>query len=216
MANLIKGDPAASLTKVIFVASVSQWGPVRQMEGVSIDGSLVKPVRQSQLLNILATVWFRKLRTSAEEPTQPRRRSPAAGEFAGRGIRVLVAEDNVVNQKVAGLMLDRLGLRADFAADGREAVQMTAMAPYDLVFMDCQMPQLDGYEASREIRRRERPAEHLVIIAMTADAIAGARENCMAAGMDDYITKPVNPGELLRILEKWVPAAKVARIEQPQ
>jgi CheY-like chemotaxis protein len=119
---------------------------------------------------------------------------------------VLVAEDNVVNQKVAGLMLGRLGLRPDFAANGHEAVEMFSMAPYDLIFMDCQMPQMDGYEAAREIRSREGSGRRVAIIAMTAEAMAGSRENCIAAGMDDYIAKPVKPSDLLGKLEQWAPA----------
>ena len=98
-------------------------------------------------------------------------KSALAGRAAGWPIRVLVAEDNVVNQKVAVRMLERLGLRADVAANGREAVRMFELLPYDLVFMDCQMPEMDGYEAAQEIRRREGPGRHVAIIAMTADAI---------------------------------------------
>jgi CheY-like chemotaxis protein len=120
---------------------------------------------------------------------------------------VLVAEDNVVNQKVAALMLKRLGLRPDFAANGREAVEMFTMAPYDLIFMDCQMPQMDGYEAAREIRRHEGSRRRVAIIAMTAEAMAGSRESCLAAGMDDYIAKPVKQSDLLGKLEQWVPVA---------
>jgi CheY-like chemotaxis protein len=103
-------------------------------------------------------------------------------------------------------MLRRLGLRPDFAANGHEAVEMFSMAPYDLIFMDCQMPQMDGYQAAREIRSSEGPGRHVAIIAMTAEAMAGSRENCIAAGMDDYISKPVKPGDLLGKLEKWAPA----------
>jgi CheY-like chemotaxis protein len=127
-----------------------------------------------------------------------------------------VAEENIVNQKVAGLMLERLGLRADFAADGREAVQMSAIVPYDLIFMDCQMPHIDGYEASREIRGKEGRDRCSVIIAMTAEAMAGARENCLAAGMDDYIAKPVNPRELQSVLQKWLPSRQEVTADRVQ
>jgi len=126
-------------------------------------------------------------------------------------MRVLVAEDNVVNQTVAVRMLQRLGVRADVAGNGLEAVQMCELAPYDAVFMDCQMPEMDGYAAAREIRRREGTAQHRVIIAMTADALAGAREECLLAGMDDYIAKPVRLDDLAAVLRKWRHAGAAGR-----
>jgi len=172
-------------------------------------------VRQSQLLNTLATAWSKKQHVALADPAKPGNRiadmkSALAGRSAGWPIRVLVAEDNVVNQKVAERMLDRLGLRADMAANGREAVRMFELLPYDLVFMDCQMPEMDGYEASREIRRREGPGRHVPIIAMTADAMAGCREQCLEAGMDDFIAKPVAMEALFEALRRWVPVKEPA------
>ena len=101
-------------------------------------------------------------------------------------------------------MVEKLGLRADLAADGREAVRLFEMLPYDLILMDCQMPNMDGYAAAREIRRREPPGTHSLIIAMTAEAMAGSRERCLEAGMDDYITKPVSLDNLSAILDWWL------------
>jgi CheY-like chemotaxis protein len=121
---------------------------------------------------------------------------------AGRMLRVLIAEDNAVNQRVAVRMVEKLGLRADVAADGREAVQLFEMLPCDMILMDCQMPNMDGYEATRQIRRREPPGHHSLIIAMTAEAMAGTRERCLEAGMDDYISKPVRLDDLAAILGK--------------
>jgi CheY-like chemotaxis protein len=124
-------------------------------------------------------------------------------------VRVLVVEDNIVNQKVACRLLERLGLRTDVASNGREGVAMSAVVPYGLVLMDCQMPEMDGYEATLEIRRREGPAGQVAVIAMTADAMDGSRERCLAAGMNDYVSKPVNPDELRAVLSRWLPQKAV-------
>ena len=206
LAEAMKKDGSGRDVAVILVTSVSRRSAMKRLEGRSIDACIAKPVRQSQLMNALAAAWSRRLGKPPLETPKSRRHAAAAGKFADRAIRVLVVEDNIVNQKVAGLMLNQLGLRPDFAADGREAVQMWSMAPYDVIFMDCQMPRMDGYEATGEIRSRERPGERSVIIAMTAEAMAGAREECLIAGMDDYISKPVAASELLRVLETWVTA----------
>lgn len=127
-------------------------------------------------------------------PLQPRAR-PA---------RVLVAEDNAVNQRVAAAMLKRLGLRADLVANGAEAVAALAAVRYDLVLLDCRMPVMDGYEACRRIRQTQ--GEHLPIIALTANVAQGERERCLAAGMDDYLAKPVRLAELAAVLQRWLPA----------
>ena len=128
--------------------------------------------------------------------------------FTSSRMRVMVAEDNIVNQKVACRMVERLGLRADVAANGVEAVEMSQLAPYDLILMDCQMPEMDGYQATREIRRRDGVNRRTVIIAMTAEAMTGAREKCIEAGMDAYIAKPVRLADLAEALRSWLPARK--------
>jgi CheY-like chemotaxis protein len=99
-------------------------------------------------------------------------------------------------------LLEKLGLRADVAANGIEALEMFELLPYDVIFMDCQMPEMNGYDAATEIRRREAQDRHVAIIAMTADIIKGSRERCIAAGMDDYISKPVNMNAIVAALEK--------------
>ena len=116
-----------------------------------------------------------------------------------------MAEDNAVNQKVAVRLLEKLGLRPDVVANGREVLKMLEMAPYDLIFMDCQMPEMDGYAATLEIRRGETAARRMAIVAMTAEAMAGARERCLASGMDDHITKPVKLEDIFDALQKWLP-----------
>jgi CheY-like chemotaxis protein len=212
LAAAIKAEPLLSDTVVIMLTSVGHWSEVRHMEGASIDACLVKPVRQSQLLNMLATSWSKKLQSGlATRANTPHEiavvKSKLADRFAGTTVRVLVAEDNVVNQKVAVHMLKRLGLRPDVAGNGREAVELCATLPYDLIFMDCQMPDMDGYTATTEIRRRQGSSRRVAIIAMTAEVMEGSRERCIAAGMDDYIAKPVRLDDMIEALKKWVPKA---------
>jgi hypothetical protein len=129
---------------------------------------------------------------------------PAGSAPRERG-RVLVAEDNPVNTKVAIGYLEGLGYRADVVATGGEAVEACFAVHYDAVLMDCQMPGMDGYEATRRIRDREGGSRHTPIIAMTASAMKGDRENCLAAGMDDYISKPMTPDDVRSALQRWVP-----------
>jgi signal transduction histidine kinase/CheY-like chemotaxis protein len=215
LAREIKADPATRDTVLVMLTSVGHLGAVRHTESASVDACLSKPVRQSQLLNTLATAWSKKQRVALAGPARPASRiaemnSALAGRAAEWPIRVLVAEDNVVNQKVAVRMLERLGLRADVAANGREAVRMFELLPYDLIFMDCQMPEMDGYEAAQEIRRREGPGRHVAIIAMTADAMAGCREQCLEAGMDDFVAKPVAMEALFETLQRWAPVKEPA------
>ena len=153
----------------------------------------------------MTTAWSRQQHSGRPEPKPPAGPvSPEPGRFAGRGIRVLVAEDNLVNQKVAVKMLERLGVRADIAMNGREAIQKFGDLPYDLILMDCHMPEIDGYTATAEIRRRH-AAHRVPIVAMTAEAMEGCRETCLAAGMDDYIAKPVKLSDLSEALGKWLP-----------
>jgi len=213
VAGAIKADPAIRDTVVVLLTSVGQWCELKRTEGARVDASLVKPVRQSQLMKTLAAAWSKKLEI-APEGRSPSARGAArgavqvdsklAGEFAGLAVRVLVAEDNPVNRKVATLMLGKLGIRPDLAANGAEAVQMFEVTPYDLIFMDCQMPELDGYAASRKIRSREQPGHRVTIVAMTAEAMEGSREACLEAGMDDYISKPVKRNEICEALRKWL------------
>jgi CheY-like chemotaxis protein len=219
LAAAIEADPLLTGTVVIMLTSVGHWSEVRHMQGAGIDACLVKPVRQSQLLNTLATAWSKKrqngfaARTEALHEVSPLRSKPA-DRFAGAPARVLVAEDNVVNQKVAVRMLERLGLRPDVAGNGREAVELSAMLPYDVIFMDCQMPEMDGYTATAEIRKRQGSNGRVAIIAMTAEVMEGYRERCIAAGMDDFIAKPVRLDNMIDALKRWAPKAIPAAQDQ--
>jgi two-component system, sensor histidine kinase and response regulator len=134
---------------------------------------------------------------------------PTISESVKRKIRILVAEDNFVNQKVAQAMLKKMGLRADVVANGQEAINALQTIPYDLVLMDCQMPNMDGFEATRCIRQQGSKTlnPYVPIIAMTAATMQGDREKCIQAGMSDFIAKPVQQKELTEMLGRWLAIA---------
>ena len=188
----IRRDP--SLRDLIVVLLTSAGHSEQPVPGVDVE--LVKPVRPSQLFDVLQT-----LLASRPEPVA-REDDGTAAQRPEHGARVLVVEDNAANLKVAVRMIERLGYRADMAGNGQEAVNVLARLDYDAVLMDCQMPEMDGYEATRRIRRIERG--HTPIIAMTASAMAGDRERCLAAGMDDYISKPIKMHLVAAVLERWL------------
>jgi signal transduction histidine kinase/CheY-like chemotaxis protein len=219
LAAAIKSDPLLSDCVVVMLTSIGNWGEVRRLEGASIDACLVKPVRNSQLLDTLITAWSRHLEKTSLDKEILSRSSPSAairpslaGKFAGLSIRVLVVDDNVVNQRVASRLLERLGLRADVACDGREAIEMLELMPYDLIFMDCQMPEMNGYQATAEIRRREGQDRHVPIVAMTAEATVICKERCIAAGMDSYISKPVRLDDIVDAVKSHVLAAQILAV----
>ncbi len=213
LGRMIKDDPALRETLLVMLTSVGQRGDAKRVSEVGFSAYLVKPVSPSQLLDALSTVWgtwkegisttLITRHTLAESQTA--KAVPVPKQEKPIRARMLVVEDNVVNQRMAVRMLEKLGCRVDVAANGLEAVAMVERLKYDLVFMDCQMPEMDGYEATAEIRRREDASKHTLIIAMTAHTMQGDREKCLKAGMDDYIAKPVKKESLLKLLEKWMP-----------
>lgn len=210
MARAIKADPALRSTRLIMLSSFGQRVPKDAAQQADLAACLAKPVRQAQLYDCIATVMHT---ASASAPTPASTGTSPAAARSWRGTRVLVVEDNVVNQRVAVRILEKLDCRADVAANGLEAVEALARSAYDCIFMDCQMPEMDGYEATAALRQRERrTAQHTPIIAMTANAMQGDRERCLAAGMDDYIGKPIKSGELLAMLRKWVRPAETTTL----
>jgi CheY-like chemotaxis protein len=214
LARAIKADPAIASTKLIALTSLGHVLADSEMQAVGVDAALSKPVKQSRLFDCLVTVIDQAQATPLSTP-QPGAAGPGPLLSAGvraklAGARILLAEDNAVNQKVALALLKKLGCTADAVADGIEVLEALQRIPYTLIFMDCQMPEMDGLEATRLIRKREldsgqacpwKPPVH--IIALTASAMQGDREKFLAAGMNDYVSKPVRLGELQAALERW-------------
>jgi PAS domain S-box-containing protein len=201
LAHTIKADADLAPVRLILLSSGRQCDEEQSACEAGIAAYVAKPVHQSQLYDAIITVMST---ACAPQPSvQAAHQHLAAAGAAGK-IRVLLAEDNIVNQKVAILMLEKLGCRVDAVANGREALGALTYIAYDLVFMDCQMPEMDGYEATTAIRAYEaRDGTHVPIIAMTAHAMSNDRERCLQAGMDDYIRKPVNAEALQAIIQKW-------------
>jgi CheY-like chemotaxis protein len=171
-----------------------------------IQHVLTKPVRQSQLLNTLSSILGVQVTggvaipARATLPTAARAVEPGGGN----GPRILVAEDASINQLVARRMLERLGCHVDVASNGHEVLDALELIPYALVLMDVQMPEMDGFEATAEIRKREAlTGQHTPIVAITANAMKGDRERAIAAGMDDYLAKPIRLGDLELVLLQW-------------
>jgi two-component system sensor histidine kinase/response regulator len=170
-----------------------------QLQEAGFSAGLVKPIRQSQLYDCIAGVMAPPPAEGKDVGTETAQLAPLDKPPGGKthtssakALRILVVEDNAVNQKVAVRMLEKLGYTAEVAGNGVEAMQALSLIAYDIVFMDCHMPEMDGFEATAQIRTREGERKHTAIVAMTANALQGDREKCLAAGMDDYIAKPVN------------------------
>lgn len=221
LARAIKADATLSGTLLVLLTSSGRRGDPHEAETVGFAAFLVKPALPDTLREILSTVLAPAVdgerglvtRFSVAEneatPSLDTRSSP------GPQRRVLLAEDNIVNQLVAVGMLEKLGCRVDVAANGREAVTMWEEFPYDVVFMDCQMPELDGFGATGEIREREGANRHTPIVAMTANVMAGDREACIAAGMDDFVGKPIMVADLSAALTRWGGGTQLTRQPDP-
>ncbi len=260
LGRAIKSDPQLAATQLVMLSSRGHRGDARRVSEAGFAAYLVRPVRQSFMLEALRAVWAnaqdptqihplvtrhslaeRMSPSAAPEPSSPPSPttrpsdttaplvsqrlpeitpSPAAKNSAPR---LLLVEDNAVNQLVASRMLQRLGFTVEFATDGKKAVDLVAANRYDLVFMDCQMPVMDGYQATEQIRRSENADEngrdvsnaddhrdrrrHVIIVAMTANAMESDRQRCLDAGMDDYISKPINKSEIVAVLKRHLPTA---------
>jgi two-component system, sensor histidine kinase and response regulator len=207
LARQIKTAPNISATRLVLLTSVGRRGEGQEAIQAGIEAYLTKPVRQSELYDALATVMGAGEEGAPREVARLVTRHSLREKRAVERARVLVAEDNPVNQKVAARMLENLGYKVDVVRNGLEALEALSNSDYGAILMDVQMPEMDGYEATAEIRRREREADgaaHVVVIAMTANAMQRDRERALETGMDDYLPKPVKPEELDAVLKRWL------------
>ncbi|HYM35403.1 MAG TPA: response regulator, partial [Steroidobacteraceae bacterium] len=211
LGRMITSDEQIKSTRLILLTSSGQRGDGHMFAELGFAGYLLKPVTQRDLTDCLATVLASKAEMWHLQSQPIVTRHALRSQRARNRHRVLLAEDNVVNQKVACRTLEKLGLRVDVAADGRAAVTAWQTGRYDLIFMDCQMPVLDGYEATREIRALEKGGKRTPIIALTAHAMKGADVECKTAGMDDYLTKPIDRAKLQACLDHWLGASAVVQ-----
>ncbi|MBI2243638.1 MAG: response regulator [Nocardioides sp.] len=205
LARQIRADPSVGAPAMLLLTS-DQTVTREEVEGAGVHASLSKPVRHGELRGALQALL-------GDATTRPTPASPAG---PGLGIRVLVVEDNQVNQLVAAGLLENLGCTVDVVSDGVEAVQLlTRPHEYAAALMDCRMPRLDGFDATRQVRRHEPGGRRVPIIALTASAMEGERERCLDAGMDDYLTKPVDTAELERVIREWAVPERDRRTASP-
>ena len=205
LARVIRDDPSLSSVRLVVLTST----PV-SAEDAARSGSLVrltKPARLSQLYDALVRAMGAPTREGATHPTEP------VAQTAGSKGRLLIVEDNAINQVVAKGLVANLGYGSDVAGNGMEALEALDRRSYDAVLMDCQMPEMDGFQATAEIRRREAGGAPVPIIAMTAGALVEDRERCLASGMDDYLPKPVKRADLERALARWLSGGATTALE---
>ncbi|HTL88092.1 MAG TPA: GAF domain-containing protein [Leptolyngbya sp.] len=196
LGSQIKSDPTLATTKLIMLTSVHHWDGATRMAELGFSAYLIKPVKQARLLDcIISTIAPPK--SAGKTIVSPVSTPP---NQANSKLKILLVEDNIVNQKVTLNQLKHLGYTADVAANGKEAIEMLDQIPYNLILMDCQMPILDGYAATKLIRAQQHQS---VIIALTANAMLEDRERCLAAGMDDYLSKPISKENLSERLTHW-------------
>jgi two-component system, sensor histidine kinase and response regulator len=197
--------------------SIGRATPLREAMKSRSAAWIVKPIRHRQLIEALSLAWEARVRRISGKPwkRQPEAKAAesAVPDFRGRA---LLAEDNPVNQKVAVHLLKRLGMRVDIAVNGKEAVEMAGAEPYNVIFMDCQMPAMDGYEATALIRAVGGRGARIPIIALTAQAMEEDCRRCFDAGMDDYVSKPIALQALVHVLERWVPALDETAFAGPE
>ena len=209
LATAIKADPTIQAIRLVLLTSLGRRGDAGEARNAGFQAYLTKPVRKGQLEKSLVAVM------SSDQQIDGDDRGPfitkhvlAEQNKVGVSLNILVADDHIVNQELTSLLVNKLGHQVFVVSNGKEAYQALQRKAFALVLMDCQMPEMDGYAATRAIREWEGRKQHIPIIALTANAMSGDREKCLAAGMDDYLTKPIQPEKLRDVFLRWVPQPK--------
>ena len=205
-------DQTLARTPVVLLCPFGNWVDPSMARLAGITSVLSKPFLRHRLLEALTSLFAPAAVAEGSDPQQAvKKASPA--DSSGGDVNILLAEDNSVNQMLAVRLLEKIGYRVDVVENGLDAVDRVRRRRYDLVLMDCQMPEMDGYQATAEIRRLEAGWRHTNIVAVTANAMLGDREKCLKAGMDDYLSKPIQLAQLKDVLDRW---SQVASAEQPE
>lgn len=200
---LIRCDPTLADTKLLVLTTNQQLELVKELESMDISGYLIKPVRSSRLFNSLISTFVPQEKIGYQVSGNGKQANVQESKPSQTQVKMLLVEDHPVNQMVILNQLEMLGLQADCVSNGKEAIAYLSRRNYDIVLMDCQMPILDGYETTRQLRQREGGHRHTIVIALTAHALPSDRDKCLAAGMDDYLSKPLDQEALGAIIERW-------------
>ncbi|MEO5888291.1 MAG: PAS domain S-box protein [Anaerolineales bacterium] len=212
-ARAVKSDPAMKDVKILILTSMGQRGDAARLEALGCSGYLLKPVKQQLLFDAIVEVLGHK-----EDQAPGLITRHTLSEHRKLDLRILLAEDNPINQKLAVVLLQKAGYSVDAVENGALALEKIQANHYSVVLMDVQMPEMDGFEATHQIREQEKKTgQHIPIIAMTAHAMQGDRERCIEAGMDDYVTKPLQPKVLFSALDRWTqaPVLRAETIAEP-
>ena len=211
LGRAIKGDPSIASTRLLMLTSLGNQLDAEEMKKAGIEACVLKPVKQARLFSRISEIMagHQPLARKKTQTATLSMKSPIAPppNLSKKPVRILLAEDNIINQKVALGLLNNIGYKADVAGNGLEVLAALDIRPYDLILMDCQMPELDGYETTQRIRARK-DCGSIHIVAMTANAMRGESEKCLEAGMNDYLSKPVRLEALRDMLARWMPPEK--------
>ncbi len=212
LARLIRNDKRLTRVKIILMPSFGRRGHAQDALNAGIDAYLVKPIRHSDLYDCVVTVLGKSKHKRRKAPDKLITRHTISEKRLADEIRLLIAEDNPINQKVVKSQIEHLGYDADIVSNGLEVIEALKKRRYSLILMDCQMPEMNGYETAAEIRRNEPEEKHIPIIAITANTLADEKEKCLAAGMDDYLAKPFKQEEISQTIEHWLKISKTHQI----